>query len=237
MSYRRSDAILTNDLVEYCTYVVRAFEAEKYRQAGINDLLIIPDDAKISCGEEVHDFMTTLWWIIENTPEGVIAVLDDDISTFIYRLDDAIPIKSDIKNHKEIVTSELERIGQILLDLNLGLACDNPNGNLFNYTQEFTFKGMIGAMKIFNKNALKAKYDPEDPAMSDIDIVMQELYQNRIILQPRYIQARAAIDKNKGSTQTSSADNYEFLCAMKTKWGKYYDYNFKKNQASINVKR
>lgn len=237
MSYRRSDAILTNDLLEYCTYVVRAFEADKYREAGITDLIVIPENATISCGEEVHDFMTTLWWIIENTPEGVIAVLDDDISTFIYRLDDTIAIKNDLKNHKEIVTSELERLGQMLLDLNLGLACDNPSGASYNYTQEFTFKGMIGGMKIFNKNALKAKYNREDPAMSDIDMVMQELYQNRVILQPRYIQARAAIDKNKGSTQTSSSELYDFLCAMKTKWGKYYDYNLKKNIASINVKR
>ena len=72
MSYRRSDKILTKHLFEYCTYVVREKEADAYRHAGIDDMLIIPE-------YEVWDFMSTLYWLIQHASEDVIFVADDDI--------------------------------------------------------------------------------------------------------------------------------------------------------------
>ena len=72
MSYMRPDAIMTKNVFEYCTYVVRAEEEEAYRKAGIEDILVIPEG-------KVHDFMSTFYWIIENTPEDVICIVDDDV--------------------------------------------------------------------------------------------------------------------------------------------------------------
>ena len=80
MSFRRSNKILTKYLFEYCTYVVREKEADAYRRAGIDDMLVIPEGA-------VWDFMTTLYWLIQHAPEDVIFVADDDIEKFVYRLD------------------------------------------------------------------------------------------------------------------------------------------------------
>ena len=45
MSMSRWDSIMTKRLFEYCTYVVREEQAEKYRAAGVDDLLIIPAGA------------------------------------------------------------------------------------------------------------------------------------------------------------------------------------------------
>ena len=78
---------MTKNCLEYCTYVVREEEADAYRNAGIDDMLVIPKDATLECGGKVHSFMSTLYWIIENTPEDVIFVADDDIKRFCYRLD------------------------------------------------------------------------------------------------------------------------------------------------------
>lgn len=79
MSYQRPHKIMTKNCLEYCTYVVREEEADAYRNAGIDDMLVIPKDATLECGGKVHSFMSTLYWIIENTPEDVIFVADDDI--------------------------------------------------------------------------------------------------------------------------------------------------------------
>lgn len=237
MSYQRPDRILTQDLLEYCTYVVRWKEEEAYRNAGVKDLLVIPQGATLKDGTIVWSFMTTLYWIIENTPEDVIFVADDDIKNFTYRLDDSTNIKTGFKNYREIATSEIERIAQLIVDLNLGFACDNPQPALYNYTQEFMFKGMPGGIRWINKKVLKAKFDPKDFATSDIDMVMQELLMNRIILQPRYFHSMSIKDVNSGGTTVDSKVNYQFRLAMKNKWGKYFDYDFKKNQAKINVKR
>lgn len=237
MSYQRPNKILTNDLLEYCTYVVRWKEEEAYRKSGINNLLVIPEGATLKCGTIVWSFMTTLYWIIENTLEDVIFVADDDIKTFCYRLDTFTNMKTDMKNYKEVATSEIERIAQLLVDLDLGFACDNPQSALYNYTQEFCFKGMPGGIRWINKKAFKAKFDANDFATSDVDMMMQELLKNRVILQPRYFHSFSIKDKTEGGTTVSSNVNYQFRLAMKNKWGRYFDYDFKKNQAKINVKR
>ena len=72
MSYKRPDKILTKHLFEYCTYIVREKEADAYRRAGIDDMLVIPEG-------EVRNFISTLYWLIQHAPEGVIFVADDEI--------------------------------------------------------------------------------------------------------------------------------------------------------------
>ena len=236
--HKRADNILTKHCLEYCTYVVRESEAEVYRNAGVDDLLVIPENATTHDGAPVRNFMTTLYWIIENTPEDVIFIADDDIKNFVYRLNDSTNIDSlNFKNHKEITTSEIERIAQLLVDLNLGFACDNPQPALYVYDREFSFKGMPGGIRWINKKALKAKFDRTDWATSDIDMMMQELLTNRIILLPKYFHSNAKSATNSGGTTVDTDLNYKFRLAMKNKWGGYYDFNFKKNQAKINVKR
>lgn len=230
MSYKRSDAILTNRCLEYCTYCVRKSEEETYRKAGVENIQSIPDD-------KVFDFMSTFYWIIENTPEDVICIIDDDIKNFIYRLDECVPLV-DNRNVpiKSTATNEIERIAQLLVDLNLGLAFDNPQPAPYVYDKEISFKGMPGHIRWINKNAFKAKYNPEDPASSDIDMAMQELLLNRIIILPKYFLSSAFMDKNKGFIENRS-EHIAMTTAMKNKWGRYYDYDYRKNTASINVKR
>ena len=177
MSYQRPHKIMTKNCLEYCTYVVREEEADAYRNAGIDDMLVIPKDATLECGGKVHSFMSTLYWIIENTPEDVIFVADDDIKRFCYRLD--------------------------------------------NYT------------------AITAENYPDwkDPAISDVDMMLQELLMNRVVLLPKYFHSYGIQASNEGGTTIDSRKNYEYRCAMKNKWGKYYEFDFRKNTAKINVKR
>lgn len=230
MSYRRPERILSKHLYEYCTYVVREEEADAYRKNGIDDMLVIPDGA-------VRSFMSTLYWIIENTPEDVLFISDDDIEKFVYRMDDTKYLEiSDGIADKEMVTSEVERIGQLVYDLNIGFAFDQPTMAPYGYDQEFRFVGMPGHIRWINKKALKARYDPKDPAASDVDMMMQELLQNRIILQPRYLCVKAGLDLNEGASRTREG-HMILVEAMKNKWGKYYGYNYKRNIAQIAVKR
>lgn len=233
MSYQRYDRIVTQNLFEYCTYVVREAEAEKYREAGVKNLLIIPADCP------VWNFMDTLWWTIWNTPEDVIFIADDDITRFIYRMNNWLAIDSaNFVNPVETVTAEVERIAQILVDLNLGLAYDGPQKTLFAYDREWNFKGMPGHCRWVNKKALKAKYDCKDMASSDIDMAMQEMLLNRITLQPKYFLSDAGqMEVNAGGETNTREETYQGRLAMENKWGKYYQYDVRKNQAKINIKR
>jgi len=230
MSYKRPDAILTKNHFEYCTYVVREEEEEAYRAAGVEDILAIPTGA-------VHSFMSTLYWIINNTPEDVIFIADDDIEKFVYRMDNTSYLEhKDGTPDKEKVTSEVERIGQLIYDLGIGLGFDQSALAPYNYTSEFKFVGVPGHMRWINKNALKATYKRSDFAASDVDMMMQELLLNRIILQPRYLCVKAGMDVNDGAERTRKA-HLTLVDALCQKWGKYYTYDHKRNIPKINVKR
>ncbi len=227
----RSDTIKTKNVFEYCTYVVREEEEALYRAAGVDSILAIPKG-------EVHDFMSTFYWIINHTPEDVICIVDDDIKEMIFRGDyHNAPIRNkDGSPDKETATIECERIAQLLYDLDLGLAFDNPQRAPYSFTAEFSFKGMPGHVRWVNKKCFKAKYNPKDPATSDIDMQMQELLLNRVVLHPLYYISHADIDvadANAEPRRIHIAHQY----AMKNKWFPYYDYDFKKNQARIMVER
>ncbi|WP_289199633.1 hypothetical protein [Bacteroides acidifaciens] len=233
MSYKRADKILTQDLFEYCTYVVREEEAEAYRASGVRNLLVIPKDCPC------WNFMDTLWWTIWNTPEDVIFIADDDIKYFSYRTDKATPItKDNYRNPVLTATEEIERIGCLLSDLNLGMAYDGPQKALYCYDKEFGFKGMCGHCRWINKSGLKAKYDYKDVASSDIDMVFQELLLNRITIQPKYFLSDAgSMETNKGGVTMSRQQTIDLRLEMENKWWPYYEYDVKKNIGKINIKR
>lgn len=226
-SYRRSNKILTNSLLEYCTYVVRKSEEEAYRNAGVDNLIAVED-------EKIDSEIAVTNWIIKNSPEDVICILDDDFEDIMYRLDYTEPIPD-----AETVTSEIERIAQLIVDLEIGFACEDASSVPYNYTQEFVFKGISGGIKWINKAKFKAKIDRTVEHNYDTDIILQELMANRIILQPKYITGRSKICTNEGGSAVGRQRD-DMLCSvdrMKTKWGRYYKYDEKHNKSSLNVQR
>ena len=231
LSYRRPNVNRTEKLLEYCTYVVREEEAEEYRKHGHVNLKVIPKDCPC------YNFMDTFYWTIWNTPEDVICIIDDDVQQFAYRMDQDIPIPID-KKGIETATAEIERIAQLIVDLNLGMAFDSTNGMLLNYDQEFKFKGMPGHIRWVNKPYFKAKYDYKDPASSDVDIMLQELMYNRVVIQEKYFWLRSPMEKSIGTNEVLERQTrINSQMALKNKWGKYYKFDFRKNEARINVQR
>ena len=64
-SYRRSDCIMTQNILNDVTYVVRASEEEAYRNAGVRKLISAPD-------EEINTMSKVRQWILDNSPEVVL---------------------------------------------------------------------------------------------------------------------------------------------------------------------
>lgn len=221
---------LTDKVLEYCTYVVREEEADEYRKNGHNNLLVIPAGA-------VTDFVSTLFWILGNTEEDVVAILDDDIKRFTYRTIDWQPIEAN-DDGRFLVTQELERIAQLLVDLNLGFAFPPMSKALYAYNKPFEKVGCPGQFRIINKKCFKATYDADDKATGDVDLMMQEVLKNRICLREMYFLPDAWQNKILGENEVGfQQDHYDYVYALMNKWGKYFDYNFKRNEVKINVSR
>ena len=224
-SYRRSDSINTHNLLEYCTYVVRETEASKYVDAGVNVLSV--DDTLIDSIPKVQN------WIIENTDEDVVCIADDDIHSFVYRNDTNSKIAD-----SEISTSEIERIAQLVVDLDIGyMSVPNDMSPMY-YDRPFKFCGITGQLRIINKAKCVARFNDID-FLNDIDFELQELLLNRIILIPCYFLTDADVDTNSGGSNDSKTMTKYTLAniEMKQKWGKYYIPSQNGKPGRISVKR
>ena len=226
ISYARANEVTVHSQLEYCTYVVRQSQAEEYRlKTGANVWGI--DDDLISSFVKVNNYL------IEHAPEDVIAVLDDDIENFFYRLEKNIAIKNPVD-----VSRELERLGQIIVDLDIGVM-GSPILNIpYGYTAEINFSSMIGPIRFYNRDKVKGRYI-EMPFFSDTDFALQEIMLNRIIFRPNYFVTDAKLERNSGGMNIRRTNKHLQVQAdwMKKKWGKYFVYDTKKNITKIMVNR
>lgn len=222
----RAETTTTFELLDECTYVVRKSEEEAYKKRGIPKVWAVPD-------EEIDSYVKVSNYINEHAPEELIFTIDDDVDYFLYRMD-----RSEKITDKEVVMSEIERIAQILLDLNIGFGAEDAAVTPWNYISEFSFKGTTGAMRWYNKNAYKSRYDEKVYHNCDLDVMLHELLVNRIILRPLYFCVQAGTDTNSGGNSSKTRqDQIDCVDEMKRRWGRYFSYNFKNNKPRINVER
>lgn len=225
-SYGRAETTTTFQLLDYCTYVVRKSEEEAYRARGIKNVWAVPD-------HEIDNLVKVSNYINDNSPERIIFTIDDDVDYFMYRMD-----KNEKITDKEVVMGEIERIAQLMLDLNIGFGAEDAAIAPWNYISEFTFKGTTGAMRWYNKDVYKSRFDEKVYHNCDLDVMLHELLVNRIILRPMYFCVKAGTDTNAGGN-SSKTRQAQIDCAleMKRRWGRYFDYNWKNNKPKINVSR
>ena len=72
-SYKRAATISTHRLLEYYKVVVRNSEETEYLKAiPKENLIAVPD-------EEINNIVKVVNWIVDNSEEDVIAMIDDDM--------------------------------------------------------------------------------------------------------------------------------------------------------------
>lgn len=224
-SYKRSGKIKTGNIFPYCTYVVRDSERDAYENAGVN--VISAADDEINSIPKVEN------WIIENTPEDVVCMIDDDVNKFSYRLERTEKIAT-----PEEVYDEIIRVAQIVVDLGIGYASTPSDMNPKFYSQEYKFAGITGPLRIVNKEKCRSRFN-EIPFLNDIDFELQELLKNRIILIPNYFCVDAEVDVNAGGSNDSKSlrEFYSANETMRNKWGRYYEVAKDGKQGKVSVRR
>ena len=134
--------------------------------------------------------------------------------------------------------SEIERVAQIMIDLDIGFGAEDAAETPWNYVSEFSFKGTTGAMRWYNKKVYKSRYNEELYHNCDLDVMLNELLVNRITLKPMYFCVKSGTDTNSGGNSSKKRkDQEDCVLDMKRKWGKYFDYDFKTNKPAIRVPR
>ena len=199
---------------------------EEYRSRGIKNIWAVDD-----C--EIDNLCKVSNYIVDHAPEKIIFTIDDDVDYFIYRMEKNEKIKD-----MDIVMGEIERIAQIMLDLEIGFGAEDAAITPWNYCSEFTFKGTTGAMRWYNKDVYKSKFREEVYHNCDLDVMLHELLVNRITLKPMYLCVKAGTDTNAGGNSSKTRqEQRDCVTEMKRRWGKHFSYNFKTNKPTINVSR
>jgi hypothetical protein len=229
ISYNRSDTTIVHKLLEYVTFIVRKSQEKDYQLLG-SDVFAI-DDELVSSFAKVNN------WILENINVDVAAVLDDDIDNFIYLNTGNRSISKNIEES----TREIERLCQILYDLDIALLGTPITPIPYKYLGPYSFSGMIGPLRIYNIKRIKTRYK-DIKFFGDTDFVLTELLNNRIILRPNYFVPSAKLEKNKGGMNIvrNKEMQDELAVYMSQKWGKYFlfkDSGFYKNTTKILVNR
>lgn len=228
-SYKRSDSTTTFKVLPSVTYVTRKTEEPLYKAAGVPKVWGI-EDSLINSFSKVNNY------VIENAPEDLICLLDDDIVEFKYRI--GLGIMETITNPED-VEWEIESILNIMNDLGIGYGGITQTLVPWNYTQEFVFSGWTGPIRFVNRRAVKSRF-PEMKFFPDIDFSLNELMVNRIIFRTNYFCAAAGIETNGGgnnTTRTQAQRVRAYNEVMKPKWGKYFVYDETTNIPNVRVKR
>ena len=77
-SYKRAATISTHKLLEYYKVVVRKSEETEYLKViPKENLIAVPD-------EEINNIVKVVNWIVDNSEEDAIAMIDDDMNDLIY---------------------------------------------------------------------------------------------------------------------------------------------------------
>ena len=173
-SYKRAKTCYAHKFLEYGTYIVRESEYEEYCEA----LADFSDHIKVQAVEDhlICGLTEVNQWLIDNAPEDVIAILDDDIHHFYYRMFETTSITD-----PALITSELERVGQIMADLGIGFGATDATIRPWNYDCEFAFKGCAGAVRWINRRTFKGKCEKDLEYNYDLDLVLQELLVNTMV--------------------------------------------------------
>lgn len=224
-SYNRENDILTNKYLEYCTFVVRKSQKERYEEKGVKVLAV--EDDLINSIPKVQN------WLIDNAEEDVICLIDDDIKSFVYRIEENEKITD-----TSIITKEIERLAQLVYDLDIGyLSTPNDMSPMY-YDREFKFVGVTGQLRIINRKKVVSRFNDID-FLNDVDFALQELLRNRIYLIPNYFIADGIVDTNSGgSNENKTAKKFDIANdIMADKWGKYYEKAGEGKAGKLRVKR
>lgn len=210
ISYGRSDEIKTYKKVPASTYVVRKSQEKDYKKAGIKNIWAIQDDL-------IDSWVKVMNYILDNAPETMIVIMDDDLDEFHYVCQQNWEI-----HDTDIIEDELVRIAQIIYDMEIGHGMLCFRANPRNYAEEFLWHGIGGGTYWFNREKCTSRFCPEAYAVADAEFQLQELLTNRIILFPKYLVASTSYNSGTNSqarTMDKVKDSIEWVAQ---KWGKYF---------------
>lgn len=209
-SYNRVNSCITHNILpdkKWC-YVVRKSQLEDYKKT-VGDVIATPDS--------VNNIVKTRNWILENTPEDHIVMMDDDIRSLSF-YDDREPIKADKDQIDRFITNGFEmceELGGVLWGVNV-----QSDKKFYREQEPFTLTAVVlGPFSAIIKNDIR--YDERLTLKEDYDYFLQVLNKYRKVLRFNkwhYVAGHLTQKGGVASYRTTEAEKENALSFQK-KWG------------------
>jgi len=209
-SYKRAKGCFTQKYLSQCTYVVAESEAEEYLAEG-HKIMVAPDSAQ-------GNLCRIRNWIIDNSPNKNLLLLDDDISCFA---------RYERNISRDMTEAEFYQFVENAFIMAKesgarfwGVNCVDDKGS-YREATPFSFNAYIGGP--FQAHILEhgIRYDENLPLKEDFDMTLQQLNKYRKVLRFNFIHYFAKMHKNTGGCATYRTLEREKknLEALRKKWG------------------
>lgn len=228
-SYKRAKVATSHNVFppELFTYVVRQEEYAEYKRRFPHiEFLKIPTGS-------VRDISTTRNWILENTPEEHILMVDDDYQYFgMFRDKDRIRLSVDeVRKHLRFGFELAKMTNCGLWGVNL-LA--DPMAYRETHPYNFNMPVLGPFVGVLDKSL---RYDESLPLKEDYDFFIQQMRKNRRSLRINYLHYKVDHQKLEGGCQTYRTPEFERSqnIELSKKWGSKIIRNNSRNKDSINM--
>jgi len=171
-SYKRVKGVLTHLVLPEVSYAVHEFEADEYKAAGYQ-VIVIPDELKGNIAR-VRNWIKRMAW-----QEGEFVIIDDDIASFQYWQDSkAVKLVGDhAMEHIESMCIVAKDFGSPVFGVNPA----SDKGGYREYTPFSTTSYCSGSFHAFVLPTI-CEYDEDIPLKEDYDYTIQLCNIHRIML-------------------------------------------------------
>lgn len=226
MSWGRADTIITQKIFPKADIVVPESQVKKYKDN-------LPNHNIVACPDKTIGISKVRNWIINNYPEKVICMADDDLKGLV-----------NLTRKNPVFITDGEQIEWILESC---IACaDDIGTKIFGFNHQwdirkyrsndpFRFNSWTGCfLGVIGKDLV---FDENNNTRVDIDAFLQTLMRQRVTWVDKRYSFYGERFKNKGGSselRTSNSEELE-LKYLKEKWGKHIKYIVTKVGMSIRL--
>lgn len=211
-SYKRPQDCMTAEYLPSATIFVHEFEVEEYKKYNPNPIIAIPDSLQKTGMATIRNF------ILDNTPDDEVIMIDDDIRSFgYYEKGEQIFINEEkFLRFAENAFEMTKELGSILWGVNL-----NNDRKVYREYSPFSLSSVIlgPCMGIIKDKDIR--FDEKLGLKEDYDYSLQVLNKYRKILRFNKFHYVAAHMTKKGGCATYRTTDKELsqAQAFQRKWG------------------
>lgn len=204
----RAGKVKTQSILKNCRVYVPALEAKSYRDSGVRNVVPVPD--------EVRGITRTRNWILNNTDDPHVVMVDDDVKCAGWvRMSDHTC--KHVKLKVEDWEAEMERLFQVTEDMNFriwGMSTESAPRSVYTFNP-FRWRSYITASMMGILNDGRTRFDQSFPVKEGYELNLRCIKEDGGVVCARYLYWENDHWHGDGGCKDYRSDRMERECIRK----------------------